>query len=107
VFESVPEHPLPEVTELHDPSPHWPWVFTPQQFIDELSRITQVCQAVPSISTAVLPEGMAISIEPLVTVPPEDRTVYDLPQHRTEPFSIIAHTLFPALAIETGLFPAE
>jgi len=72
VFELVPEHPLPAITELQDPSPHWPWVFTPQQFIDALSRIAQVCQAVPSISTAVLPVGIAISTEPLVTVPPDD-----------------------------------
>tara|TARA_B100000902_G_scaffold389063_1_gene435623 strand:- start:758 stop:1048 length:291 start_codon:yes stop_codon:yes gene_type:complete len=66
-FPSVPEQPLE--LELQVPSPHCPWVLTPQQLIDPLSSKAHVCQLVPSISDAVLPSGNWIFDEFPVTSP--------------------------------------
>ena len=64
-----PSHPLEGMTELHEPSPHWPYVLTPQQFIEPLSRIAQVWSEVPSMATTVLPAVKSMWTEPLVTGP--------------------------------------
>ena len=75
-----PVHPLDGITELHEPSPHCPYVLTPQQFIEPLSSIAHMWSEVPSMATAVLPTPKSIWTEPLVTVPNIVVTVYDWPQ---------------------------